>query len=470
MTTPRAGATIGLLGGGLAAYWPQFPDLRPLLEAEQRKLGSKLAESGSNVVDVGFISDEREARVAAAELAKASCDLVVMFLPTYMTATMIAPIALGAQAPLLFAALQPAPSMPHDTVTTGEWLSYCGTCCLPEAANVLERCGVEFRSVSGYLDDSRSWEKINTWVGAASVCHALKEGRHGLMGHLYPGMYDVAADLALIPANFGGHVEVLELDDLRVRVEAVTDSEARNKAAEAREIFEVTDSVDDEDLLWSARVAAGLDRLVADFELGSLAYYYRGLGEELYEALGAGMILGASLLTGRGVPACGEYELRTSLAMLMLHRLGAGGAFTELQALDFDRGHVEMGHDGPGHLGISDRRPVLRGLGVFHGKRGHGVSVEFDVKHGPVTAFCVTQVRNGGIRFVASEGTVVDGPLMKIGNTTSRIDFGCGPGEWCDAWSGAKVSHHWALGTGHRAAELRCVADLLGVEYVQVQP
>ena len=160
------------------------------------------------------------------------------------------------------------------------------------------------------------------------------------------------------------------------------------------------------------------------------------------------MILGASLLTASHVPACGEYELRTSLAMLILDRLGAGGSFTELQALNFTDGVVEMGHDGPAHLAISDRKPMLRGLGVFHGKRGWGISVEFDVKHGPVTALGLTQMRDGSFRFVVSEGEVVAGPLLQIGNTTSRVNFNRDPGEWCDAWSATAVAHHWALGTG----------------------
>ena len=188
----------------------------------------------------------------------------------------------------------------------------------------------------------------------------------------------------------------------------------------------------------------------------------------MHERLGAGMILGASLLTANHVPACGEYELRASLAMLVLDRLGEGGSFTEMQALNFKDGVVEMGHDGPAHLAISERRPLLRGLGVFHGKRGWGVSVEFDVKHGPVTAFGITQLRDGRMRFVVSEGSVVDGPLLKIGNTTSRVDFGCDPGEWCDAWSQSAVAHHWALGTGHRVDELRALADLLDIKIVTV--
>jgi L-arabinose isomerase len=156
--------------------------------------------------------------------------------------------------------------------------------------------------------------------------------------------------------------------------------------------------------------------------------------------------------------------------MLIVDRLGGGGSFTELQALNFRDGVVEMGHDGPAHLAISDQRPLLRGLGTYHGKRGFGVSVEFDVTHGPVTAFGIAQLRDGSFRFVASEGQVVPGPRLAIGNTTSRVDFGCDPGEWTDQWSATGIAHHWALGTGHLVAALGATADLLGVELVDIRP
>ncbi|GAA0321784.1 L-fucose/L-arabinose isomerase family protein [Actinoallomurus spadix] len=461
---------VGLVAGGLGAYWPQFPELLPQLKRSAERVSERMRALGADVVDVGFISDAQEGAAAAERLRVADCDLIVGFLTTYMTATMLVPIAQRSGAPVLLINLQPTESMEHATFDTGQWLAYCGACPLPEMANAFLRCGIPFRSVSGYVEDERAWARIGRWVRAAGVRAALRRGRHGLMGHLYPGMLDVSTDLTLVPANFGGHMEVVEFDDLRVRVEKVTGVEAEAKKKEAEEVFELADSVNDEDFSWAARVAVGLDRLVEDFELDSLAYYHRGLDGEVHERLGAGMILGASLLTARGVPAVGEYELRTSLAMLIMDRLGAGGSFTELQALDFQRGHVEMGHDGPAHLAISDSRPLLRGLGVYHGKRGWGVSVEFDVKHGPVTAFGLRQGRDGRFAFVVSEGAVVDGPLLQIGNTTSRVDFGCDPGEWTDAWSATGISHHWALGTGHRLADLRALADLMEAELIHVRP
>ncbi|MEU4744124.1 L-fucose/L-arabinose isomerase family protein [Actinosynnema sp. NPDC023658] len=468
MTSTRRRPTVGLVAGGLGAYWPQFPDLLPALRESAAYVGERIGGFDADVVDVGFVSDAQEGAAAAEELRVAGCDLIVGFLTTYLTATMLMPVAQRSGAPVLLVNLQPTESMDHATVDTGQWLAYCGACSLPEMATAFRRAGVEFRSVSGHLRDERAWERIGRWIAAAGVRKVLRHGRHGLMGHLYPGMYDVSTDLALVNAHFGGHVEVLEYDDLRVRVRDVTDGEVADRVAEARATFDCDASVDPDDLAWAARVSVGLDRLVTDFELDSLAYYHRGLEGEVHERLGAGMILGASLLTARGVPAAGEYELRTSLAMLVLDVLGADGSFTELQALDFTRGHVEMGHDGPAHLAMGGGRPSLRGLGVYHGKRGWGVSVEVTVARGPVTLFGIGQDREGRYTFVVAEGEVADGPLMRIGNTTSRVDFGRDPGEWTDAWSASGVAHHWALGAGHRAADLRAVADLLGVALVQV--
>jgi L-arabinose isomerase len=470
MLTPknRRQARIGLVAGGLGTYWPQFPGLLPQLQESARYVSDRFQGMDADVVDVGFISDAQEGDVAAERLRAADCDLIVLFLTTYLTSSMVLPIAQRANTPILVIDLQPTGKMDHATFDTGAWLAYCGQCPVPEVGNVFRRAGIPFRSVSGWLKQESAWDRIERWIVAARVRAALRHARHGLMGHLYPGMLDVSTDLTLLPTTFGSHVEVLEFDDLRVRVDQVTDAETRDRMELARQIFTLDDSVIEEDFAWGARVSVGLDRLAEDFALDTLAYYHRGLDGEQHERLGAGMILGASLLTARGIPATGEYELRTTVAQLITQVAGAGGSFTEIQALNFDDDVVEMGHDGPAHLAVSSRDPLLRGLGVYHGKRGWGVSVEFDVRPGPVTLLGLGQDRDGGLALVASQGTVVPGPLLAIGNTTSRVDFDRDPGEWVDDWSATGIGHHWSLSLGHRAADYRAVAELLGIDFRSV--
>ena len=222
--SPRA-TRVGLVAGGLGAYWPQFPDLLPQLQQSSARVSQRMTELNCDVIDVGFISDAQEGARAAEQLRVAGCDLIVGFLTTYMTATMLVPIAQRSGAPVLLINLQPTESMDHATFDTGQWLAYCGACPLPEMANTFERCGVPFRSVSGYVEDPRAWERISGWIKAAGVRGTLRNARHGSMGHLYPGMLDVSTDLTMVTSHLGGHMEVVEFDDLRVRVDAVTDDE-----------------------------------------------------------------------------------------------------------------------------------------------------------------------------------------------------------------------------------------------------
>lgn len=227
-------------------------------------------------------------------------------------------------------------------------------------------------------------------------------------------------------------------------------------------------------LQWACRVAVGLDRVVEDFGLHGLTYYHRGVEGNAYEQLGAGLIVGCSLLTARHVPCSGEGDLKNCMAMKVLDVLDAGGSFTELYALDFTDHFILMGHDGPFHLGIAEGRPVLRGLGLYHGKRGAGVSVEAQVKHGPVTILGLTQTRHGQLKWLCAEGWSLPGDTLHTGNTNSRIRFTPQPddyfnvSEWMNRWAEQAPTHHVALGTGHHAATILKTAGLLGLECVRV--
>ena len=103
-----------------------------------------------------------------------------------------------------------------------------------------------------------------------------------------------------------------------------------------------------------------------------------------------------------------------------------------------------------GTTGVSARDPLLRRLGTFHGKRGWGVR-GVRRRPGPVTTIGLGQEADGSYVPTTSEGTVVPGPLLAIGNTTSRVDFGIDPGLWVDRGSESAVGHHRALSLGHVA-------------------
>lgn len=467
-STSEPKAKVGVFGIGLEAYWSQFPGLKERLERYQQHVEEQTGQ-WAQIVSTGLVDTAPKAYAAGSKFAEERVDLVLCYASTYATSSQVLPIVQEAKAPVVVLNLQPTSALDYEATDTGEWLANCSACCVPEISCAFARANIPFNVVSGMLyEDGGAWDEIEEWCNAANVVRTLRGSRFGFLGHTYPGMLDMYSDFTMHQAQLGLHVEVLEMDDLKDRVEAATGELVSAKMQEARTTFEMDESVDQDDLDWSAQVAIGLDNLVDDFELDALAYYYRGTNGSIYERLGAGMIMGNSLLTVRGIPAAGEGDLKNAVAMKVMDILGAGGSFTEFYAMDFDEGFLLMGHDGPGHITISDRKPSLRGLGVYHGKAGYGVSVEFSVKTGPITIFGITQTGDGRLKMLASEGESISGPTLQIGNTNSRLKFPLPPADFMNAWCEQGPTHHCALGIGHHASVLRKIAQLLDLEFVEV--
>jgi len=464
----QAGCRAGVFGIGLAAYWPQFPGLRDRLEGYQRTVEERLGKAGATVISAGLVDSAQAAAAAGRQFAQSDLDLLVCYVGTYATSSQVLPVVQRSKVPVLVLNLQPSEALDYENTDTGEWLANCSTCCVPELSNAFARSRVKFRVVSGTLfNDPVAWAELEDWCRAAGVARALRTSRIGFLGHTYPGMLDMYSDFTMVTAQTGAHIEVLEMCDLDKCVRAASEAEVNRKMEEAREIFTL-ENAPEEDLRWAARVAAGLDRLAAEFALNGLTYFYRGLDGNAYERLGAALILGNSLLTARGITASGEGDLKTCLAMMILDRFGAGGSFTEFYAMDFKSQFVLMGHDGPGHLAICDSRPVLRGLGLYHGKRGCGVSVEFNVKTGPVTLVGMTQTAEGNLKMLCAEGESIPGPILRIGNTNSRLRFPLGPREFVNRWCQEGPTHHCALGVGHLGELVRKFGELAGIPLVEV--
>jgi L-arabinose isomerase len=199
-----------------------------------------------------------------------------------------------------------------------------------------------------------------------------------------------------------------------------------------------------------------------------MAYYHMGTGCAEHEDVMSSVILGNSLLTARGIPVAGEYEVKNAQAMKIIDAFGCGGSFTEYYAIDFREDVVLMGHDGPGHIAIASGKTKVRPLEVYHGKVGRGLSVEMSVRHGPVTLLSVVEYADGSLKLLAAEGQSVPGPILEIGNTNSRYRFPIGARAFVERWNAQGPAHHCAVGVGHIAGKLDKLARLLGMEIVKV--
>jgi L-arabinose isomerase len=373
--------------------------------------------------------------------------------------------------------LQPAPAIDYARVNamhnrvemTGEWLAHCSACSVPEIANVFRRARIDFHQITGMLhDDPECWHEVGGWLDAAHVAHVMAHNRLGLMGHYYGGMLDIYTDLTQHCATFGGHIELVEVDELAALRRDVVPDDVKERVTAFREAFDIQTDCPNEEIERAARTSVALDRLVAAHDLGSLAYYYKGTGVSENEDAISSIILGNSMLTSRGIPVAGEYEVKNVQAMKLLDTLGAGGSFTEYYAMDFTDDVVLMGHDGPGHMAIAEGRTKVRPLSVYHGKVGKGLSVEMSVRHGPVTLLSVVETGSGTLGLLMAEGESVEGPILEIGNTNSRYRFPIGARNFVNAWNSNGPAHHCAVGVGHVGRTLEKIAKLLRIDATRV--
>jgi len=469
---------IGLFGIGLDAYWQQFEGLEERLTGYLTIVEQRLRSIHPEVVNLGLVDTPEKAFNAGAEFRRKDVDLIFLYVSTYALSSTVLPVVRRAKVPVIILNLSPGAAIDYDrfntmtdrTKMTGEWLAWCSACPAPEIANVFNRTGVRFHQVTGMLqDDPEAWDEIKEWVEAARVAHAMAYNRLGCMGHYYSGMLDIYSDLTLQYASLGGHIELLEVDELADIRRTVTDAQIRDRVGLFREQFDVQPDCAEGELQRAARTSVALDELVRRYQLGSMAYYYKGTGNADNEDAISSIILGNSLLTASHIPVAGEYEVKNAQAMKIMDGFGAGGSFTEYYAMDFTDDVVLMGHDGPGHIGIAEGKARVRPLKVYHGKVGRGLSVEMSVKNGPVTLLSVVeQPQKGRLMLLVAEGHSVAGPILQIGNTNSRYRFPIGARRFVNEWNSHGPAHHCAVGLGHVASKINKLGSLLQLEVIRV--
>jgi len=471
-------ARVGVFGVGYHVYWSQFPGLRDELMAKMRVLADKLGSMGVEVVEFGMVDKAQGAYDLVPKLKAADLDLIFCDMLTYATSATFATVIRNIDAPIVLVALQPLEAMDYARATTRMQLANDDICSLPEFTGVAIRMGKRAPEVVlGTLEnDAEADAELGDWCDTAKALHDVKRARIGHFGHPIEHMLDMQTDQAALTAAFGCHIVQTEADDLLRLSRDVTEDDIAAKQAAILDLFDtpdpgadpVTAKLTEEHLRKAAFAAATLDRFVAHHQLDGLAYYYEGDPASPLRDLVTNLIVGNSLLTAAGFPMCGESDLKTCIAMLLMDRIGIGGSFAEFHPVDFREGFVLVGHDGPHHINIAGGKPVLRSLLKYHGKPGSGASVEFKIKQGPITMLSIGVKADGRFKFVLAEGESVEGPIPATGNTNTRGFFQPDVRRFLKRWVAEGPTHHFALGVGHRAGTLRRIADALGIESVVI--
>jgi len=468
---------IGIIGMGHFVYWPQFEGLKETLMQKQHDFARYFSDK-SDVIDLGYADDIDSAMTGVKRALAEDLDALFIMMSTYITSQVAFPFAKYLRIPQILVGIQPLDQLDYSKTTTYMQLCNDDICSMPEFSGVYERLGAPkpFYLVAAESQKETIAERVGLYERVIAALAAFKYAKFGYLGHTYDGMYDMNTDPTAFSAAFGAHVKMLEMCELAEYVRGASESDVRRRIDEIKSTFRIcdpsndplTDYVCDGDLEFSARCSVALDRLVEQNGLSALAYFYKGEHGNEYEKIAAGLIIGNSLLTSRGIPLAGEEDLKTAAAMLIMDRVGGGGSFAELHPFDICDDIVLIGHDGPHNIRISDEKPILRKLKKFHGKPGSGVSVEFKLKTGPISLLSCSVCGDGALKLISAAGESVPGAIPQTGNTNTKCRFAVPVTQFVERWCEAGPTHHLALGVGDRSRELELYCRMAGIRHVKV--
>ncbi len=473
-------ANVGVVSVGLDTYWKQCPGLLDDMVKKEDVFVRKLDSHGVKVTRFGMSDNPIRAKSMIPAMKAADLDILFVDMVTYATSSTFAPFVRELNVPIVLFALQPDDRLDYEHATIYRQLLNDDLCSIPEFTGVAERYGRPVADVviGKHEGDAGADEEIRQWCSVAHVLHDLSRARIGLMGHVLEAMYDMQVDPTAVSRTFGCHVTLCEPDEILpfyLNPESVAVDAMKKRILS---FFDTPDPVSDpwteklteRDLDVAAKAAVALEKFADKRKLDGFAYYYEGQPYTPTRELVTNFIVGNSLLTAAGFPMCGEFDLKNCVAMMIFDRLDIGGSFAEFHPIDFGRDTVLVGHDGPHHLNIASRKPVLRSLKKYHGKPGKGAGVEFNIKEGPITMMSLGLKRDGSFKFIIAEGESMAGPIPPTGNTNTHGRFLPDVRTFLRRWSMEGPTHHFALGVGHHASELKKLARCLGIEAVVVTP
>ena len=492
-------ANVGVVSVGLDTYWKQCPGLLEDMGKKEAVFVRRVESHQAKVTSFGMSDNPQRAAAMIPAMKAADLDLLFVDMVTYATSSTFAPFVRELNCPIVLVALQPDTRLDYEHATIYKQLYNDDLCSVPEFTGVAIRYGRPVADVIiGQLEgDAKADEEIRQWCVVAHVLHDLRRARIGLMGHVLEAMYDLQVDPTAVSRTFGCHVALCEPDEIMTFYRELNGGQgaALPAAADGRAVaprppstavaamkkrilsfFDTPDPVSDpwtekltdHDLDVAAKAAVALEKFIAKRDLDGFAYYYEGEAGSMTRELVTNFIVGNSLLTAAGFPMCGEFDLKNCVAMMIFDRLDIGGSFAEFHPIDFERGTVLVGHDGPHHLNIAAKKPVLRSLKKYHGKPGSGAGVEFNIKEGPITMMSIGLKADGSFKFIVAEGESLAGPIPPTGNTNTHGKFKPDVCTFLRRWSMEGPTHHFVLGVGHHAAELKKLGRALGVETVVV--
>lgn len=458
---------IGLLVTGHKMYWGQFPHLKEMGDRMTEKLIGHMSSIGE-IVNIGLVDTYERAVEARDRFLAGNIDLLVIFPLGYTTGMMIAPVVKDIQVPIRLLNAHEDAAYDYRHADTALYLHHEGPCCIPEYAVTLTTFHREFEVISGYFGDEKIWKRLMRDAMGAAAARAFRGMCFGVIGNTYTNMTDMPIDEHRLLQSTGRLLVRPEIEEIEETYRGVRDHEIADMIAQFRKMYNMDETVTNDHLWESAKIAIAFDLVVTHHHLDAFGYYWWGVKPEI-TTLRSEAALAVSRLASLGIPGVTEGDIKTAMAMKILNLLGGGGMFLEFFSLDYVENFIMVGHDGPSNINVAAEKPTLQFLDVHHGKTGDGLGIDFNIQKGPCTLLNLSQFgTDRSFKMIYTVCETIEGDILNIGNPNCRIRVKKPIGEFFNDWCQQAPSHHIALGLGDVSFELKTFAESMGFDCVQI--
>lgn len=409
-----------------------------------RDLATLLEAAGCEVVALEPIGTADQAAAAGRRLAAEAVDALALAPASWFEDYLVLDLLEECLRPVL---LWPLPGMETGALCGSQQL----TC-------FLSYLGCAYTGVFGPLQAGPALAEALVFLRAAAARSRLRRARLGLAGPRIGGMtYTAPHEMALKQA-LGPRVVPLDLPAFLNRAAALPLEQARPhweklRAAIGRSL------VPDEAGLDSMQVYLAARQVVEEEGLHALTF-------GCYPHLMGRVCLAASLLADEGLPVACEGDVNGATGQLLLALL-TGQPTQHTDWLDpLPDGTVVFTHCGSGSfcLAANPAEITLSPVRLMN----QGVCALFPVRPGPVTLLSVAPCREG-YQMALLEGAALPAEMVFPGNPL-RVHFPQ-PVEEILRWIFERgIGHHWVVGLGHVAAEVRALARQCGTTLHLLEP
>ncbi|MEX2435600.1 MAG: L-fucose/L-arabinose isomerase family protein [Balneolaceae bacterium] len=458
---------IGLLGIMQELYDKSLPGITERQELYARDVCNEL----SSVAEVSFPRAARN-REDIEEIMQGfnheGLDGIMIVMLTYGPSMRTVRALQKNNLPLLLANIQPEPVVRTDWDMAD--LTYNqGIHGAQDMANAILRTTKKpFEVISADWKSDEFKEFVGDWAATAQAASELKKMKIACFGKMH-GVGDTLVDEAAFTRIVGPEVNREYIGDIYRLMEAIEDEELEKEIEVQKNRFDVDEDMPAETLRYAVRMYLGFKQFLEENGYaGFSAHFDTFKGDGRFEQI---HMLAASNLMAEGYGYGAEGDTNTATLVAAGHILDQNAHFTEMYAMDFEKGSMLLSHMGEGNWKIArSGKPVRlanRELGI--GDLNNPPTPVFMAEPGEATIVSLVAIAGNRFRLVVSYGEILETEEVEtIEMPYFHFKPSTGLRATNDGWLKAGGTHHQALLLGDQRKKWKMLSGMLGIEYVEL--